>query len=253
MEIDPHARSGQKIFTGFDESMHVIEEEPKLDEHPEMWTTWLCCDPHPRRAHAFLWMCVSKFGDFVIPYSWWPEEENIERRRNDESPLLIREYSERLKKVHESQVMFPAPYQMLMDQAGKNFNTDEERNFFDGYRDEGIYFQPAKKNRGYAGYDKINKVLTPVKVSMGTGTEVIKPRLKIVRHGNGTLIQQLRDLRWKKLKGVALLEKDEPGEPIEKDHHLVDCLSYILMDDPKYIDRTNGLHPYTPIYPALGY
>jgi hypothetical protein len=42
----------------------------------EYWTTWMACDPHPVTAHAFVWLIVNKYGEMIVPWSYWPEEEN---------------------------------------------------------------------------------------------------------------------------------------------------------------------------------
>ncbi len=64
MEIDPHARGGQKWFPEFDENIHYIDP-PEEEWVVQNWTTWLACDPHPRRAHAFLWLMV------ISTAIWW--------------------------------------------------------------------------------------------------------------------------------------------------------------------------------------
>jgi len=85
MEIDPNTRSGQKVFPEFDESFHLVYP---FDLHRQYWTTWLACDPHPRRAHAFVWLSVNRLGEMVIPWSWWPEATNKMREQNGDSRLL---------------------------------------------------------------------------------------------------------------------------------------------------------------------
>jgi hypothetical protein len=250
MEIDPNARSGQKVFPGFDEGIHVVDHFLPLKA--DDWTVWLACDPHPRRAHAFVWLAVNRYGDMVIPWSWWPEEINKEREKDNENRLLIREYVEAVREVEKSG-FFPPSFMDLMDQAGKNFNSDEEHNFFDAYEADGAVFTPAKKNRGYAGYNLINDALTPKRYIVGS-EEHFKPRLTIMRGcgHNHILVQQFRNLRFRKLKG-DVEEKVAPPEPIDKDRHLIDCVSYILLDGPMFIDRSRRPPDFAPTYPSLGY
>ena len=38
---------------------------------------------------------------------------------------------------------------------------------------------------------------------------------------------------------------------MDKDRHLIDCVSYILLDDPRFIDQRGGLSTFEPIYPSL--
>lgn len=249
MEIDPYARRGQRVFPGFDESMHVVDD---YRLHEAYWTTYLACDPHPRRAHAFVWLCVNQIGEMVIPWSWWPEGLNLERANRNEGPLLIREYVEILRLIEDAKV-FPASYVELMDPAGKNFNQDEQHNFFDGYSNEGVTWRPAKKNREYAGYDLITEALAPKTWSMGNTVEK-RPRLTIMRDGgdNAILVKQFKMFRWQELK-TGSLDKDPPDKPVDKDHHLIDCVSYILLHEPEFINPHSRLSEFIPIYKNLGY
>jgi len=38
---------------------------------------------------------------------------------------------------------------------------------------------------------------------------------------------------------------------MDKDRHLIDCVSYILLDDPQFIDPTRRPSEFTPIYKNL--
>jgi hypothetical protein len=250
MEIDPFARGGKRVFPGFSESVHVVE--PFLPLKATGWTVWLACDPHPRRAHGFVWLAVNKYGEMTVPWSWWPEDANRQREQAGKSRLLIKEYAEGLREVENAR-LFPASYIELMDSAGKNFNADEEHNFFDGYEKEGVIFLPAKKNREYAGYDLINDALALKKFTYGA-EEIEKPILTIMRGcgDNDQLIRQMRSLRFREFKG-PVTDKDPPADPMEKERHLVDCLSYILLDGPRFIEPYDGGDGFTPIYPKLGY
>ena len=40
---------------------------------------------------------------------------------------------------------------------------------------------------------------------------------------------------------------------MDKDRHLIDCVSYILLYDPRFIDQRGGLSTFEPIYPSLAY
>ena len=44
------------------------------------------------------------------------------------------------------------------------------------------------------------------------------------------------------------MRKDAPSDPMDKDRHLIDCVSYILLDDPRFIDQRGGLITFEPIY-----
>jgi len=251
MEIDPRARSGQKVFPEWNAGLHCVAA--RLPLAAQYWTTYLACDPHPRRAHAFVWLCVNKYGEMVVPWSWWPEEDNRLREARGKSRFLIREYAEGLRDVDEAK-LFPPVLRRWMDSAGKNFDADQEHNFFDAYQLEGIYFQPAKKNREYAGYSLISRALVPQKIVCAEG-EVSRPLLTIMRGcgHNDILAGQIERLRFREYRGIVV-DKDAPDEPEGKDRHLVDCLSYILLEMPRFVAPHGPRRStFVPANPATGY
>jgi hypothetical protein len=230
-EIDYGALGGTVVFPEFDESIHYIDP-PEEEWIAENWTTYLGCDPHPRRAHAFVWMMINKYGDLVVPWSLWPEEANQKRREANQPQFHCSDYVKMLRIV-EQQKLFPDSYIDLMDPAGANFDAAEDVNYFERYRQAGIIFRPAKKNREYAGYAKISEMLRCEEIE---GEQ--RPRLTILRGcgDNHILVQQLKGLRYKELRGAAVMEKDPPADPMNKDKHLIDCVSYILLDDPRFVE-----------------
>src|SRR6185369_904811 len=192
MEIDYGALGGQLVFPDFDESIHVVASNFPVD--PYCVTTWLGADPHPRTPHAFVWLAVNKEGELAVVWSWWPDEQTDTR-------LTIPFYSSRLRKMDQALIN---PYRRVMDVAGKSFNASETRDYFQAYREAkddegkpvGVSFQPAKKNIGYQGYEKISQALKPRKVKID-GVEVVRPQLTIWRGcgDNHKLIHRLRTLR----------------------------------------------------------
>lgn len=253
MEIDPDARMGQRVFQGFSEDVHVVD--PFLPLSADGWTIYLGADPHPRRAHAFVWVAVSKWGEITVPYSWWPEENNQARARKvpEQPRLTVKEYVESIRQIEDAR-QFPKSYIDLMDQAGRNFNLDEKRNIFDGYADEGLQFWPAKRNLEYAGYNDIIQAMVPQTYSWGAG-DIKKPKFTIMRGcgHNHILIKQFKTLRWKDLRGIAAEEKDFPREPLGKDRHLIDCVSYCFLNGLHFVNPSPGGSDWKPIYPAIGY
>jgi len=228
-EIDYGAMGGTAVFPEFDESIHYIDP-PGEDWVAEYWTTWMACDPHPRRAHAFVWLMASKYGELVVPWSLWPEEANQKRQEANQPRFHCSDYVKMLQIV-EQQKLFPASHIDLMDPAGANFDAEEDVNYFQKYRQAGIIFRPAKRNRQYAGYDEISEMLRCEEIEGR-----LRPRLTIVKGGgdNHTLVQQLKMLRYKEWKGATATEKDPPADPMNKDKQLIDCLSYILLDEPSF-------------------
>ena len=62
----------------------------------------------------------------------------------------------------------------------------------------------------------------------------------------------MNSLRFKEFKGTVI-DKDPPSDPMDKDRHLIDCVSYILLDDPRSIDQRGGLSTFERIYRNLAY
>lgn len=230
-EIDYGAMGGQLVFPEFDESVHVVETLPPL--YPEFWTVWLACDPHPRTPHAFVWLAVNREGEMIVPWSYWPQ--NL----GDTGPrLTVKDYAKKLTLIHNSGLRLK-PYKKLMDVAAKSMDASEERTYFDAYREAGIHFLAAKKNRGYTGYELIREALKPTSYMVGN-KETFRPRLTIVRDcgHNDELIFQIKNLRFREWRG-NVTDKDAPEDPEQKRRHLIDGLSYILLDKPRFIDRSN--------------
>lgn len=244
MEIDYFAAGGQRVFQGFDESIHVVPHRLPLDSAYN--TVWLACDPHPRTAHAFLWLAVHKEGELAVVWSWWPQE------RHEREGMVVKDYVKGLRAV-ENAKLFPASYIELMDVAGRSFNAEEEKSYFDKYRDEGVYFIPAKKNRDLMGYDLVNEALKPRPYTVGDKTEQ-RPLLTIWAGcgDNDVLVHQMKSLRFREFRGMVV-DKDPPEEPQQKERHLIDCLSYILLDGPRFIDRRPAVSDFKPTYSSIGY
>src|SRR5215472_4545199 len=256
MEIQPYAMGGKRIFPGYSDEVHLVEPFECGGDGSE-YTTYVACDPHPELAHAFVWLCVNRIGEMVIARSWWPEEENERRQQNGETPYLISEYAKKLRAIEtfaKDARMFPASEYELIDVAAKSFHQDEQTNLLEGYQNEGIYFQPAKKNLRWVGYDLLNRALTPQPLNLGDKV-LMRPKLTIMRGmgDNHLLAKQLRMARWKENRGVAALEKDPPGQPMDKERHLIDCVSYILLNQPQFFDKTHRLTERKPLYENLGY
>ena len=240
-EIDYRALSGQLVFPEMDESIHVVHPF-RLD--PRWWTCWLGCDPHPRTAHAFVWLAVNREGEKVVPYSYWPkpEDEGVKR-------LTVPEYAESIKLIEASPLVIPARYR-VMDVAGKAFNADEERNYFDMYQDAGLFFNPAKRNRDNSGFDLISEAL---RLKPYGEEKEERPMLTIMAGcgDNDFLIHKLKTIRFREWKQV-MTDKDPPEEVEDKEKHLIDGLSYILLDEPRFVDPSPIREEYTPLYPGLG-
>ena len=231
-ELDYGAMGGQLVFPEFEETLHVVDHSLPFDT--AAWTVWLACDPHPRTPHAFVWLGVNRYGEMKVGWSYWPQ--------NTETRLTVTDYAESLKSVHSSSLGLK-PYKKLMDVAAKGMNASEERSYFDAYRDAGLVFIAAKKNRDFTGYELINEALKPTSYMVGD-KEVMRPRLTIMRGcgDNDELVYQLKSLRYREWKGTVT-DKDAPEEPQDKRRHLIDCVSYILLDKPRFIEKRRPQEP----------
>jgi hypothetical protein len=69
---------------------------------------------------------------------------------------------------------------------------------------------------------------------------------------NDELVRQFKMLRFREFKG-NVVDKDPPSDPMDKERHLIDCVSYILLDGPMFIDRSRKPPNFDPTYPSLGY
>jgi hypothetical protein len=242
-EIDYGALGGQRVFPPFEETIHVVPAQFPLDKKGS--TVYLGADPHPRTAHAFLWLAISE-EEAAVVWSWWPQE------RHEREHLVVKDYAKMLKESDDSPLGLEPLYR-IMDVAGKSFNAAENMDYFKIYRDEGVYFKPSKKNRDRSGYDLINELLKPREYNNGA-ERTLRPRLTIWEGcgDNDVLVRQLKSLRWKEWKG-NVTDKDPPEEPSSKDRHLVDCLSYILLDNPDFVNQEKSKSTWKPHYPAIGW
>lgn len=254
-EISYDALGGQRVFPDFEETVHVVPSRLPIDS--TVMTTWLGADPHPRTPHAFLWASINKADDIAVIWSWWPHKDAIGASEDaTEKPRpSIPECAEYITKLDRAMVK---PFRRLMDVAGKSFNADEERDYFQAFRDAkitrevegrvkvedvGVVFQAAKKDIGSVGYELINQALKLRPVTLADGSVVHRPRLTIWKGcgDNDELVYQFKTLRYREWKG-QVTDKDAPEEPQDKRRHLLDCLKYILLDKPRFIEQREASH-----------
>jgi hypothetical protein len=50
-----------------------------------------------------------------------------------------------------------------------------------------------------------------------------------------------------------VIDKDPPSDPMDKDPHLIDFVSYILLDSPQFTDPHAKRPEFSPIHRSLGY
>lgn len=239
MEIDDRARSGQKIFCPpFDPLIHVVSPPRPLSVKRDEWTVWQICDPHPRTPNAFVWLAANRLGRLAVIWSWWKHEFDA---NGSQKKRTIDEYAKMLR-AHDT--LLTKPYRRLMDPAGKAWDGEPQKDFFESFRTAknekgeriGVVFNPAKKNFGYNGYQLINRALK-IHEYVVDGELVKLPKLEIWRGcgDNDALAERFEMARWREWK-VPTDEKDAPEEPEGKNMHLVDCVSYGMLDGPRFVE-----------------
>jgi hypothetical protein len=239
-EIDYGALGGQRVFPEFEETTHVVD---LFRMEPDAWTIWMACDPHPRTPHAFLWLGINREGEMVVPFSIWPQNFV----RNDVHATV----KDSVDGVHEvEKYLGPHKYRRVMDSAGKGMNADEEHSYFDAYEAAGLYFEPAKKNRDLSGFELINAALKPTPVIVGD-EQKLEPLLTFMK-GNDELVWQISHLRFAEWHG-NVVDKDPPEKAQEKRRHLVDCLAYILLDEPYFAPPKREQPQWKPRYKGIAY
>ena len=50
-------------------------------------------------------------------------------------------------------------------------------------------------------------------------------------------INEITTYRWEELDPGSEEKKDLPEKPVKKQDHLMDCMRYIVMDDPRFIGK----------------
>ena len=55
--------------------------------------------------------------------------------------------------------------------------------------------------------------------------------------GHDELVYQISHLRFAEFRG-NVVDREDPQMPIEKRRHLVDALCYVLLDDPRFIEKS---------------
>lgn len=252
-EIDAYARSGAMMYPEFSYRVNVYEPFPI----PHEWTRYMCCDPHKRRPHAFLWLAVDPWEDHWYYREYWPSKVYGKRGHVPEDDELwnIHQYAETLRQLEGPDIDVFGPggfadnqskqeviYRRIMDTHGKAIfvethdGKDEPETFWDRYADEGFRFFDAKKDVD-AGRDTAARRLLPRDISDEHGK-----RKEPVVHIFTTLpelIWELRHNRFPILKPQQVERQDPTPKELLKRKHMTDNFRYLEMADPVYINPAN--------------
>jgi hypothetical protein len=184
------------LYKNFSRQNNVIKPFPI----PSHWPIYCAIDPHPQTACAILWVTVDEYGTFFLFDEMFQPDLTI--------PDIARHLIARGKK---KPVM-----RYLIDPLAKNI--DKLRGQISSvqmqFRQNGIPCIEAN-NKFESAWYKITELLKPRPVYNDPDTKV--PRLFIFSHMKNT-IDNFEDCTW---------ENEKEGK-----HHHLDCLKYIINDNP---------------------
>jgi hypothetical protein len=275
-EIDASATEGALIY--------VMDKDATLVDPfriPPDWTRHYCIDPHPRVPHCSLWMAIDRWGDGWLYREYWPskmygKDGNIPE---DDYKIRIKEYCEVIQYLEsrenpENRDAHGKPFdeqieKRVIDYAARAFgkgtaDDPEQPNFQQRFEDRAgeiakekdvnfrMEFEDAKKDHD-VGYETVNDWLKPRDVEdHDTGTFVKRSKLHIFK-SCAELIYELNHVRWKQLTAIQAETQDPSSKQVEKRNHAVDCLRYLCMANPQFVERVKRSDEYTPPIPGLAY
>jgi hypothetical protein len=130
-------------------------------------------------------------------------------------------------------------YRRVMDPAGKAFATKimdgkpSPESMWDRYRQEGIICTEAKKDF-QVSRDSVGQRLRPRTISDGDG-EHTQSQI-IIFDTCQELILELETARFPRLTALQAEKQDPAENPLKKRLHLLDCLRYIEIENPHFIE-----------------
>jgi hypothetical protein len=248
MEIKYDAKKGTLVYPEFDVSLHVVKDSMV----PKRGCLFMAADPHPRTPHAFLWVLISRDGDWWVYRDFWPSKMyGVAQELKDGDPdnlYTAREYAETIARLEGNRIMWVGKgddargdliesgekiWDRFMDQAGKGFQVSAEGqpfvSYWDRYHNCGYRFkEPYKIHQ--AGEDRIRELLAP------RPHEIYGqwPTLHIAESCR-ELILEFGKYRYQAMSESLMDRKELPQKGVEKRCHLLDCLRYIATSPAQYI------------------
>jgi hypothetical protein len=284
-EIEAEATLGRLIFNLDEEA--TCEDSFPIDPR---WTRRMALDPHPSVPHAFLWVATDPWGDRWYYREFWPskacflwdgqdpdrkllgkagpcpDDEPVIRIRDFVQTLQFLESAENAQNTWHGERFDERLYARVIDYAARAFgqgtsDDPEQPNFqkrFEQYMimpDIGLtcpYFEDAKKDRD-VGFEMVNAGLKSFKQEVANGVEKKRSKIHIFRDRCPELIYQLKNIRREVLTPTQMVTKDPSGKAVNVRAHLADCLRYIEMSNPVYVQPTRPrVEPYQQ-YPGIAY
>lgn len=251
MEIEANAQSGAKLFPKFNREYTVVEPFPI----PHDWTRYMAGDPHPRVPHAWLWMAVTPYQDWIVYREYWPSKIYAKRGGipEDDNSFEIDDYAKAIKfmeskectifgvngladnggrdeKIHRRVMDYTAKAWMAERTKGKDGNVS----FWNSYREHGIVCDECEKDTE-ASIDIINRKLRARTIIGPDGKKKEQSSITIF-NTCPELIFELDTNRFPALTPHQQEIKDPSDKPMQKRRHLSDDLRYLAISRPIYID-----------------
>lgn len=205
-EIDWFARSGQLVYPWFSRDVHVIE--PFVI--PDDWTIYMAIDPGLRNPTAALWAAVDP-EDTVYFFDEYYMAEKV-----------IKEHCEALKLKERGRKI----YKRFIDPSSCGRNMTQKRSNREEYSSYGIHCQPAN-NSLELGIDKVSGYLAPQRDTGKPGAYFFSALVNT--------LDEIINYRWEEMDAGAVFKSNLSEKPMKKKDHLMDCMRYILVSEPRYI------------------
>jgi hypothetical protein len=174
---------------------------------PDDWTIYMGMDPHLRTETGVLFCAVNREGDLFVVDELFTDG-------------LISDISQKILHKLDGRT----PFLSLIDPSSKQPNPVSGVSIRDEFARHGIMTREARKDVG-AGIYRVREYLKLDSVYK-------KPRLFI--------FNSCRRLRYEFMHYVwdddyRRINDTQKQSPRKKDDHLLDCLRYVIMEDPVYI------------------
>ncbi|MCE1246002.1 MAG: hypothetical protein LWY06_05110 [Firmicutes bacterium] len=208
-EIDWFARSGQLVYPLFRRDVHVVEPFAI----PSHWTRYMSVDPGLRNPTAVLWAAVDNENSLFFYDEYYVPEK------------LIADHCRAIK-AKEMGIYIS---RRLIDPSASNRSIVNGASARDEYAAKGIVCSPAK-NDLEVGIDRVGRYLSIDPVSGKPGAFFFSCLVNT--------INEISNYRWEELEPGGEEKRDLPEKPVKRQDHLMDCMRYIIMDEPRYSAKT---------------
>ena len=200
------------VFKEFDPDSHLVERT----QVKSSWTRYMAIDPHPRLPTACLWLAVDE-KDRLYIY----DELKFTGTLKDLAYSI---------KAQEGNL--PADRRFIDPSADKSDSLlTQSVNIRQELTKYGVYCERAN-NDVPLGLSRIKEVLKADKIML---TGKLESRMQISRMCPN-LIREMQHYIWDEYK-MRPEEHDSKQKPMKKDDHFIDCLRYILIANPTFINR----------------